>query len=439
MKKLFVFVAVVVCVLFSTCLMAGPVGSQFTYQGSLTDNGSPATGEYDMWFELLENESDQFPLADVVFNDVEVEKGLFSVVLDFGAGVFDGDDYFIRVLVRPGDSNDTFTLLEPVQRINAAPYAIQSEFLDANGATVGQILKFDGADWVPADETAAALWSDRANGIAYNQGNVLIGGSNNNQVSTDTSLFIETSAGDSPLRARVNGSTKFQVHPNGGANIGGGPTAPNNGLHVIGETNLNDDLTVHGVSNLDRTSILSPSGVDPMVVSVNGQFALQVSDNLGVNVGAANANVIPAPSSGLYVQGETELNQKTTITDDLEISGDAIHSNPSNGYGFAKAGITFSCGNGGSVTHNYFNNINNQALSVSNGATHGTCVVNLPFSYQGLFFVTNAEYNAGSVPILVNCAQGVQGGSNEVVVCRVRDLLNDTNIVIASKVTLVMF
>ncbi len=433
-KSLFIWVSV----MYSLSLLAGPVGSQFTYQGSLTDNGSPATGEYDIWFELLENESDNFPLADQVFENVEVDKGLFSVELDFGAGVFTGDDYFIRVLVRPGDSTDTYTLLEPVQRINATPYAVQSEFLDDAEAIAGQVLKFNGSEWAPANDSASQ-WSDRTNGIAYNNGNVLIGGSNNNQVSTDTSLFIETSAGDSPLRARINGSTKFQVHSNGGTNIGGGPTAADNGLYVTGETTVNDDLTVNGVTYLDRTSILSPNGVDPMVVSVNGQFALQVSDNLGVNVGAANANVIPPPNSGLYVQGETELNQKTTITDDLEISGDAKHSNASNAYGFAKAGVSFSCGNAGSLVHDYFNNINDSPITVSNGNNFGVCVINIPFSYQGLFFVTNAEYNQGAVPILANCNQSLVGAGSEVVVCRVRDMAADSNIVTASKVTLMMF
>jgi hypothetical protein len=419
-----------------TTLKADPVGSQFTYQGSLTDNGSPANGSYDLWFELLENESDNFPLADMVIEDIDVDRGLFSVELDFGDAVFTGDDYFIRVLVRPGNSTDTYTALSPVQRINAAPYAIQSAFLNDNGAVAGQVLKFNGSEWAPANESASQ-WSDRTNGIAYNNGNVLIGGSNNNQVSTDTSLFIETSAGDSPLRARVNGSTKFQVRSNGGTNIGGGPTAADNGLYVSGETTLNNDLTVNGITNLDRTSILSPNGVDPMVVSVNGQFALQVSDNLGVNVGAANANVIPPPSSGLYVQGETELNQKTTITDDLEISGDAKHSNPTNGYGFAKAGITFSCGNAGTVAFDSFNNINNSAINVSNGVNSGSCVVNLPFSYQGLFFMTSAEYNSGPTIVNANCNKSIQGGVNEVVICRVRDLNN--NAVVASRVTLLMF
>ncbi|MCB1582899.1 MAG: hypothetical protein R3E90_01005 [Marinicella sp.] len=424
--------------IFGFHVSAAPVGSQFTYQGSLTDNGSPANGEYDFQFELLNDSNANNPIQVLLFENIEVSRGLFAVELDYGAGPFSGDDYFIRVSVRPGDSLDTYTVLLPSQRINATPYAIQTEFLDDMGASSGQVLKFDGTDWAPANE-ASSLWSDRTNGIAYNNGNVLIGGSNNNQVSTDTSLFIESSAGDSPLRARVNGTTKFQIHSNGGANIGGGPLAPDNGLYVTGDTAVNADLDVSGLTNLDQTFVSAANGVNPLIVSINGQFALQVVANKGVSVGAANANVIPPPSGGLYVNGETELNQKTTITDDLEISGDAKHSNAANAYGFAKAGVSFSCGNAGSLVHDYFNNINDSPITVSNGNNFGACVINIPFSYQGLFFVTNAEYNQGAVPILANCNQGIVGGGTEVVSCRVRDMAADSNIVTASKVTLMMF
>ncbi len=437
MKTRYYKVWILMLLLSSVLLSAAPVGSQFTYQGSLTDNGSPANGEYDFRFELLTEASSNNPLQVLEFENIEVDHGLLSVELDFGAGPFIGDDYFIKIMVRPADSTNPHTALLPTQRINATPYAIQSQFLDTTGATVGQVLKFDGNEWSPGTDDTSSLWSDRTNGIAYNSGNVLIGGSNSNQVSTDTSLFIETSAGDSPIRARVNGGTKFQVQSNGGTNIGGGSVAPTNGLHVSGETTLNNDVTVNGRSNLQDTSILSANGVDPLIVSINGQFALQVVDNRGVSVGPANANIIPPPSGGLYVHGETELNQKTTITDDLEITGDAKHSNVATGYGFAKAGVTFSCGNVGSVTFDYFNNINDQALSVSNGANAGSCVVNLPFSYQGLFFATNAEVNSGTVLINVNCIKGMQGGSNEVVACYVRNLNN--NIVVAQRVTLLMF
>ena len=53
--------------------------------------------------------------------------------------------------------------------------------------------------------------------------------------------------------------------------------------------------------------------------------------------------------------------------------------------------------------------------------------------------MNNAEANCGPVLIHAGCSQSITGGVNEVVVCHVRDLSNNSNIVVAGKVTLVMF
>ena len=101
------------------------VGTAFTYQGRLTDGGNPADGEYDFEFKLYDDVSTQVG-STVTINDKTVTDGLFTVQLDFGSGIFDGEARYLEVCVRPGDSNGDFTPLSPWQALTAAPYALHA-------------------------------------------------------------------------------------------------------------------------------------------------------------------------------------------------------------------------------------------------------------------------------------------------------------------------
>src|SRR5437867_792005 len=63
-------------------------GTGFTYQGRLTDNGSPANGNYDLRCALFDAASGSGQVGNPITNaPVTVSNGLFTVTLDFGAGV----------------------------------------------------------------------------------------------------------------------------------------------------------------------------------------------------------------------------------------------------------------------------------------------------------------------------------------------------------------
>jgi len=104
--------------------LAGPVGTSFTYQGRLTDGGDPADGSYDFEFTLYDDPTvgDQVG-STVPKGDETVTDGLFTVQLDFGGDVFTGDDLWLEIGVRPGDSSGAHTTLGPRQRLTATPYA----------------------------------------------------------------------------------------------------------------------------------------------------------------------------------------------------------------------------------------------------------------------------------------------------------------------------
>ena len=102
----------------------------FTYQGRLTDAGSPASGNYDLQFTLWDAGSggNQLPLGSpntIVKPSQPVAGGIFTVSLDFGGGVFTGADRFLEISVRH-NSNEAFTPLSPRQQISSTPYAVRS-------------------------------------------------------------------------------------------------------------------------------------------------------------------------------------------------------------------------------------------------------------------------------------------------------------------------
>lgn len=102
------------------------LGYSFTYQGWLTDGGSPANGFYDFEFRLTDALSGGSQVGSTVIrDDVTVTNGLFTVGLDFG-NVFDGTELYLDISVRPGASVGAYTGLSPRQAITPTPYAVYS-------------------------------------------------------------------------------------------------------------------------------------------------------------------------------------------------------------------------------------------------------------------------------------------------------------------------
>ena len=114
--------------------VAAPLGSAFTYQGRLLENGGPATGIYDLRFTIydaLDGGSARTPTAQV--SNIPVTNGVFTAALDFGANVFGGAGCWLEIGVRPAGLEADFVTLNPRQAIRAAPYAIYA--LKAEGLT----------------------------------------------------------------------------------------------------------------------------------------------------------------------------------------------------------------------------------------------------------------------------------------------------------------
>src|SRR5256714_2100432 len=98
----------------------------FTYQGRLTDGGTPANGNYDLQFALWDSLGGGSQIgATQALPAVQVSGGVFTVTLDFGANAFPGANRFLEISARhPSDS--AYTTLSPRQPISSTPYAVRS-------------------------------------------------------------------------------------------------------------------------------------------------------------------------------------------------------------------------------------------------------------------------------------------------------------------------
>lgn len=98
------------------------IGRLVTIQGTLDDAGVPANGSYDLIFQLKSNLGSNVSLP-ITLEDRTVSQGVFTVQVDFGAGVFSSGDRVIAVSVRPGASSGAYTALSPDIPEQPAPYA----------------------------------------------------------------------------------------------------------------------------------------------------------------------------------------------------------------------------------------------------------------------------------------------------------------------------
>jgi len=118
-------------VVFTAELHAQPTA--FTYQGQLIHDGSPANGFFDIAFSVWTNAIGPSQIGPMLTNATAVSNGLFTVTLDFGAGVFDGSDRWLEISVATNGSG-SFSMLSPRHPITATPYA--SHAFSVNGTNI---------------------------------------------------------------------------------------------------------------------------------------------------------------------------------------------------------------------------------------------------------------------------------------------------------------
>ncbi|KAB2661229.1 MAG: hypothetical protein DVB31_12635 [Verrucomicrobia bacterium] len=143
-SRLIASIATLAATLVPGLALAVSLGTGFTYQGRLQDNGQPANGTYDFVFTIYDTSGGDVPLVSgVLSDDVVVANGVFTVVVDFGLDVFNGDERWLGVSVRPGAETGDVTPLLPRHRLTAAPYAL----LAKRAATADVATKANDVAW----------------------------------------------------------------------------------------------------------------------------------------------------------------------------------------------------------------------------------------------------------------------------------------------------
>jgi hypothetical protein len=279
------------------------LGSAFTYQGRLTDSGSPANGTYDLRFILFDAETGGAQVGSTqTKDDVTVTNGLFSVELDFGAAAFNGDARWMEIAVRPGSSSAAHTVLSPRQPLSPSPYSLYAKTAGgvavpfaATGTTAG----------APSSTTGLVTITQTGTGI----------GIAGNRTSTDPAAYPGVLGTNSGGGAGVQGESTFAggvgvqgFAPSGTAGSFAGQTALNldGALKVSGTKtafvhtvdagatgttcNPDDRFTIldNPLTNGDQTAILIVTWHGANGSTANPPYVLGVVYNSAECAGAAN-------------------------------------------------------------------------------------------------------------------------------------------------------
>lgn len=149
-RKLSILVA-----LFATPLVwaqAGSLGSAFTYQGHLTRDGAPFHGKADFQIAPFDAEVDGNQVGPVQsLTSVTVKDGLFTLSLDSGAAIFNGDERWLAIRVRAPSGIGSYVDLSPRQPLRPTPYALHAATAESvpggltGSGAAGRIAKFTGS------------------------------------------------------------------------------------------------------------------------------------------------------------------------------------------------------------------------------------------------------------------------------------------------------
>jgi hypothetical protein len=200
--------------------------TSFSYQGHLTDSGSPANGIYDLQFALLDAATNGNTVGGpITVKPVGVMNGGFTVMLDFGATAFPGANRWLQVGVRTNGSTSAYTMLAPLQAVTSTPYAIQ--------ALSAQSAPFNGLSGLPVALGNNTIGSTGKNPLEFYADGV-------------RALRLEPDASGAP---NVIGGAQVNFADSGvvGATIGGGGATNYSGTSYTNEV-ASDFGTIGGGS-----------------------------------------------------------------------------------------------------------------------------------------------------------------------------------------------
>jgi hypothetical protein len=345
--------------------------SGFTYQGRLTDGGTPANGNYDLQFALYDaaDGSNQIGLTKTVLG-VPITSGVFTVTLDFGANAFSGANRFLEINARPTGAGP-FTLLTPRQPITATPYALRS-VNSGNADTATNAQQLAGVDASQYVKTGDARLSDSRDPKAGSSNYVQ--NSNNPQAATNFNISGNGTVSGALSGNIVNAATQYNL---GGQKVLG--IASDNGLEFGNNAHVRIgpvfaptyqlDVEAPGKNGL-RVGTISPGGT-ALSVGGAGDFAIDA----------------PGTAGGRFVvkeNGNVGIGAPNPTTSKLQVAG-TVESTV-NGFKFPDGSTQSTAANINPLIGKAYVNQSNAELEISRNSTVIE-VINLPLP-PGNYFIT---------------------------------------------------
>lgn len=191
-------------------------GTAFTYQGRLGVGTNAANGIYDLQLGLYDAANSGNLVAGPVTNsNVSISNGLFTVIVDFGIGAFNGAERWLKISAR-SNAIGAFTDLAPLQQITPTPYAVTAGNLNGVLAssqfagTYGDVLNFTNAGNSFAGNGAELSGVDATTLGGFGPGNFWqLPGNSGTTAGVD---FLGTTD-NMPLELKVNGQRAFRLEP----------------------------------------------------------------------------------------------------------------------------------------------------------------------------------------------------------------------------------
>jgi hypothetical protein len=281
------------CLLLPAVREASAQTTAFSYHGRLTENGSPAAGDFDLQFKLFDTPnvgSGTQAGNTLVRTPITVSDGVFTVQLDFGANVFDGSPRFLEIGVRPAGSPSAYVVLLERQPITSTPYAIQtinaerlggvpaSEYVRqgasgnvAIGATEAshRLRIAGGPPWTTAfwggalelDNASAIGWQANSSGNKFGIGH------------TNTGLHLFSTSSD-PGTTGAAAVSRLQIDNNGNVGIGMAATSK---LEIAAQ----DGLAITGFQPYLTLRDANAGGLRTVLQGAEGSFVFYPDSTIG--------------------------------------------------------------------------------------------------------------------------------------------------------------
>ncbi len=378
---------VLISLLTAVTLSASAQGTAFTYQGQLQNNGSPATGIYDLRFTIYDAVTNGHLAAGPVTNTaVGVTNGLFTVLIDFGPGAFTGQANWLEIAVATNGVS-TFSPLAPRQQLTPVPYAVFAESTSALGGTLSasqltSVGNTNGGDHHnffvgPSGNSTMTGWQNTANGVTALQHNT---GGYGNTADGFAALLYNTNGNFNT----ANGVNALQQNASGSWNTANG------GDTLFYNTSGNYNTANGGNSLVFNTSGSwnAANGFQALFNNTSGWFNTANGANALLNNSTGNNNTADG-FEALYDNTTGSLN--TASGNNALLANTTGSQNTANG-AWALLANTTGSGNtasGSGALYNSTSGSGNIALGYQAGYNITTGSSNIDIGNQGLATDTN--------------------------------------------------